>query len=303
MRSRIPVLVVSAAVVAAALSGCSASGNDASCTVGTGDAVQSLIVDGGYGKSLDVKVPTPINATKTQREVISAGHGAPLEKNQFADLSLAIYDGGTGQSVQTGKVSLALNSTSLPIPGLINALQCTPVGSRVAIVVSPKDGADQLGASSGRAAVVVADVEKSYPTRANGAPRPAKPGFPTIVLAPNGQPGITIPADQPAPKKLVVEVLKQGGGAVLKNGKAALANYTIVNWDAKTVANSTWTDSGPVPLNLSPDSPVLKALIGQKVGTQLVMNVPAADNGGTAAAIVFDIVGQVPAQQDPSTQQ
>ena len=48
--------------------------------------------------------------------------------------------------------------------------------------------------------VIVVDIVKAFLPKANGA-QPSVSGFPTVVLAPTGQPGITIPT--PAPPEVV----------------------------------------------------------------------------------------------------
>jgi hypothetical protein len=129
--------------------------------------------------------------------------------------------------------------------------------------------------------------------------RPAANGFPTVVLAPTGQPGVTIPSQTGAPKKVRSEVLKAGSGETVKKDSQLVLHYTAVGWENKNVVTSTWqqgtpdivtVDTGASQLNQALPQDILKPLVGQKVGSQLVIETP--ENGNVpAAAWVVDILG------------
>ena len=175
-------------------------------------------------------------------------------------------------------------------------LLCAPVGSRVAVAISPKDSG---GAGSGNTTILVADIVGAYLPAANGAVRPSVSGFPTVVLAPTGQPGITIPSSGGAPKTVRTETLKQGDGATVKKDSQVVLHYTAVGWENKNVVMSSWQSNSPdivvmktgqSALNQALPKEVLDPLVGQKVGSQLVIEAPA--NGNVpAAAWVVDILG------------
>ena len=105
--------------------------------------------------------------------------------------------------------------------------------SRIVQVANPTDEqlctlteADIAGSqgSADQDVVLVVDVEKAYPSRATGSPRPGQPGMPTVVLAPNGQPGIKI-TEITVPTKLRTAVLRQGSGARPRPGDRVRVHY------------------------------------------------------------------------------
>ena len=77
----------------------------------------------------------------------------------------------------------------------------------------------------------VIDVQRAFPARADGAPRLTRDGFPAVVLAPDGRPGITVPEGRPAEGRSQVEVLKQGSGEIVEDGDSVVVHYTGVLWD------------------------------------------------------------------------
>src|SRR5205085_1754555 len=124
-------------------------------------------------------------------------------------------------------------------------------------------------------------------------------GFPTVVLAPNGQPGITIPASGSAPKTLRTEQLKVGDGGTVKKDSLVILQYTAVGWENKNVVLSSWQSGSPDLVSIGtgqsqenqalPQS-VLGQLIGKQVGSQVVIEAPT-EGQVPAAAWVVDILG------------
>jgi FKBP-type peptidyl-prolyl cis-trans isomerase len=296
---RVPVLLAAAGLVIVTLSGCSAAA-DTSCIVHPGHASELVSASGAFGSEQKVNFPTPLPSGTLQRSTLSRGTGAPLQQGQFIDAQLNLLDGVTGKSEQSGRVGLAV--TTATYPGLAKALQCVPVGSRVAITGTAKQifgasGLQSTGLDATYPLVFVMDVTRAFLPRANGTPQPGQLGFPTVVLAPNGRPGIEVPST-PAPKSVKVAALKQGHGQVVKKGESVVVNYTQVQWSDNTVMNSSWEQGSPVQWGLgSKDQNVTAApdgtedaLIGAKVGSQLVVLVPKK-GGNAASAYVIDVLG------------
>lgn len=297
-RSSAALLAVGIAA-AAALTGCSSNPNaDCSGALASGQASSLVTATGPIGKEPKISVPTPVDTTTSQRTILSRGTGEPVINGQMIEIQYTLIDGQTGQVGEKG------NYGSAPTPitiGNSNAaiskgLLCAPVGSRVAVAISPKDSG---GAGSGNTTILVADIVGSYLPAANGAVRPSVSGFPTVVLAPTGQPGITIPSSGGAPKQVRTEVLKQGDGATVKKDSQVVLHYTAVGWQNKNVVMSSWQsnspdivsmNSGQSALNQALPQEVLKPLIGQQVGSQVVIEAPASGNV-PASAWVVDILG------------
>ncbi len=143
--------------------------------------------------------------------------------------------------------------------------------------------------------------------------RLTRDGFPAVVLAPDGRPGITVPESDPF-ENTEVEVLKQGNGQVVEDGDTVVVHYTGVLWDGGEVFDSSWQTSeegnqtpGPRMVVVGEGSEMIPgfsdAIVGQKVGSQVGVVIPPVDGYGDQASgsipanstlfFVIDILGVV----------
>jgi hypothetical protein len=286
-------------IAAAALTGCSSEPNaDCSAALKSGPASSLVTATGPIGTEPKISVPTPVDTTTSQRTILTTGTGRPVQNGQMIEIQYTLLDGQTGQVGQKG--SYGGDTTPITIgnsnAAISDGLLCAPVGSRVAVAISPKDSG---GAGSGSTTILVADIIHAYLPAANGEVRPSISGFPSVALAPNGQPGITIPSSGGAPKTVRTETLKAGDGATVKKDSQVILHYTAVGWQSKNVVMSSWQSKSPdivsmstgqSALNQALPQEVLKPLVGQKVGSQLVIEAPAKGSV-PAAAWVVDILG------------
>lgn len=313
---RVPLaLMATATALAVALTGCTAPAPEPQATAG---ASSDLIeVRGEFGESPRVDFPTPVAPEATQCTEVVEGDGERLVEGQQALVGLAVYNGATGDEIQVvgfddeDPVPVLLGASTLP--GLSKGLSCASEGSRVVVVVPPADafgeeGNPSLGIDAEDSLVVVFDVHEAFLARANGAPQITRDGFPAVVLAPDGRPGITVPDGDPF-DTTEVEVLKQGHGEEVESGDQVVVHYTGVLWDDNTVFDSSWEQGGPASFVVSDgaDSEVIpgfaKAIIGQEVGSQVGVVVTPEDgygdtgNAGIPAGatlfFVIDILGVV----------
>jgi peptidylprolyl isomerase len=293
-------LIATAGVVAIALSGCAAASEPATSP---GDSSSAIEVNGEFGEAPRVSFPVPLNPGDTQCTEIIDGEGPYLEDGQLALVGAAIYNGTTGDEVQVvgfgdeSPATLVLNDASMP--AFAKALGCAREGSRVAVAASAEDafgeqGNPSAGVGPGDSLVVVMDVQRAFPARADGAPRLSRDGFPAVVLAPDGRPGITIPGSDPF-GTTEVEVLRQGSGETVESGDQVVVQYTGVLWEDGEVFDSSWERGEPATFTVAEGegSQVIpgfsKAIIGQQVGSQVGVVVSPEDGYGTQGA------GQIPA--------
>jgi FKBP-type peptidyl-prolyl cis-trans isomerase len=128
-------------------------------------------------------------------------------------------------------------------------------------------------------------VKRAFPSRADGVVQLSRDGFPAVVLAPDGRPGITVPkADPPVKDDIAVEVLKKGSGPVVKQGDSVVVQYTGVLWSDNTVFDSSWENGAPVTFKVGEGAQVIPgfsdALVGQTVGSQIGVIVPPSQGYG-----------------------
>lgn len=287
-------LIISAGLLAAALTGCSTAGSPAAeCTspVSAGTASKLIDVTGEFGKAPTVAFPTPLKTDKTERSVIIPGTGAGLVEGQMVKIDLSVYNGTTGKTIEQsgydGKNQASLVLSDATITGLRDGLLCAQEDSRIALAVAPDDafgpqgGQESLGVAPDDTLVFVVDIVKAYLPRANGVQQPEISGLPSVVLGSKGEPGITIPAG-PAPTTLEIGVLKKGDGEKVKEGDTVTVQYTGVLWDTKKVFDSSWAKGSPAQFVAADGSTTqggvipgfAKALIGQTVGSQVIAVIP-----------------------------
>ena len=275
----------------------------------SGAASESVSASGAIGTKPTVHVPTPTTASKVENTVLHEGTGLILGKGDIAEISSVLYLGRTGDVIgattQTGSYSKSTatqvpvgdKSTILPLT-VTKALMCAKVGSRVVTVLSGAQvyGSDAAATSAAASAgvqftgkdtmVLVTDIGGGYRGRATGILQPLQSGFPSVVTSGNGTPGLTLDLQEP-PKTLQWEVVRGGSGAKVKAGQKVLLQVQGVEWTdpaPTTTFDSTWTDDTPRFYSLTAlaanaggqflDKGSVKALIGQRVGSQVLVVVP-----------------------------
>jgi peptidylprolyl isomerase len=166
-------------------------------------------------------------------------------------------------------------------------------------------GIPDLGVSATDSIVFVFDVLKAFLPRALGDEKALPAGFPSvsIVRAANGAPGITIPKSA-APTNLQIATVIEGRGEAVKMGQTVTLHYSGFLWDGKTQFDSSWEKGQPAQFKLAEGSLIkgfLKAVEGQKIGSQVVAVIPPADGygdtdqgsipAGSTLVFVIDILG------------
>ena len=272
-------------------------------------------VSGSADALPDVEIRTPFHVTESSFEDVSDGKGpAIVADNQLVVLDIALINGTTGENLVStpydGDLSRVFPLTTWldTFPGLDGALDCAAAGSRVVVALSPDDIDDETSTSVGLdendSAIAVIDVRKVYLASADGAPQfHGGTGLPTVVRAADGRPGIIVP-DADAPSDLIVQTLLRGDGPEVTGEKPVRVHYTGVTWDERAVFTSTW-DAEPESITLDAIPGFSDALQGQRVGSQVLVVVPADQAYGAEGAgpippdatlvFVVDILGIDPA--------
>jgi peptidylprolyl isomerase len=122
-------------------------------------------------------------------------------------------------------------------------------------------------------------------------------GMPAVVRAPDGAPGVTVPASE-APTSPESHLVLDGSGRELAADDTAVVQFTAVTWASpSTVATSSWTDGGSATsLPLADEQipgPIRDALVGTAIGSQVMVVVPADEAAGVPQPLVyvFDVLG------------
>ncbi len=315
MRPVIRLLATASAtfIAAATLTGCAVS---AECSPAIASGSAALVTaDGQFGSQPIVDFPTPLVAETPSVATMSDGVGREAQHGDFVDfeavvvtgkdisqLTATAYEVGNEQRVQLAPESSLLN----------DALLCQQAGSRFALTGTLTEVFGEVsaeGVTPNATVVVVVDVIGVYPGKAWGTPQLAKDGLPAVTSAPDGRPGVAMPYS-PAPADLSISTLSRGDGIVVTEGQTVVAHYMGLLWDG-VVFDSSWDQNRPV--NLVAQSFIdnngvgvipgfAKALIGQTVGSRVVVSIPASEGYpveqwpssiplGATIVFVVDILG------------
>lgn len=313
-------LVVTSALVSS-LVACSGPLNAADCTpvVPTGDAAGYVEATGAFGSQPEVDFPTPLSTDGVQKSVIDAGEGEPIGAGQIVDFQVSLFNGQDGELITASAYSddeAPLRRTAgseIDLLGL--ALQCAQVDSRIAVTGTIEDvfGAGALdpalGLADDDAIVMVLDVQAAYLGRATGVPQLGAAGIPAVVTAPNGQPGVTIPDEQP-PTELRSHTLVLGQGAEIEEGDRVVLHYTGLLWSTTSIFDSSWDRGAPATFTITsfendPNGVVpglADGLVGRSIGSQVIVVIPpefgypagqapATIPDGSTMVFVVDLLG------------
>jgi len=253
-------------------------GGVAACT-DTPEPVPEVTVGGEPGGTPELEFVTPLAVTETTVEVIAEGtgprlvDGGPVLVNFYAE---SAADGSLiNDTFSSEPRAYELNEESLGVE-IYRALHGQRVGSRLLHIVVPSEGQ-----TSGTVSVL--DV---LPTRAEGEALDPREGLPTVTLASDGTPTVSVPVEVTPPTDLVVQPLIRGTGRQVSPGQVITVQYVGVRWSDGTVFESSW-DAGELPVSfpIGVES-VLEGwdagLIEQAVGSQVLLVVPPSmAYGGT----------------------
>ncbi|UUT35059.1 FKBP-type peptidyl-prolyl cis-trans isomerase [Microbacterium elymi] len=148
------------------------------------------------------------------------------------------------------------------------------------------------GDESTAASVDVVDVLDVVPNAAWGSDVAPKDGFPTVKLAADGTPSVTLPKTD-APTKFATETLKKGDGTKVVKGDAVLVQYYGVSWNTGKVFDKSW---GAQPFQFQVGQGVVQgfsdAVTGATVGSQVLAELPPSVAYGEGKVNDKDLKGQ-----------
>lgn len=292
-------------MVALSLVACSTPATSACAVTPSGSASSKVVVTGDVGAEPTVTFPSPLDAKVTERSVVTEGNGELVEPGMLVSTNYVLYNASTGKKIEGSEDFASDGSLPFPVdeskvfPGMVKTVECSTVGSRVVGVLPPADAFGEAGPNFGIGAtdsvIFVFDITKVEPAptespsaaaeiphrdKADGTPVAPLEGFPTVTLAADGTPTVTIPDTAP-PTALKLETLMKGNGDTVPEGATVVVHYTGVNWTTGEVFDSSWTKGGPAAFKTTQ---VIKgfsaAIVGQTVGSQVVVVIPPADGYG-----------------------
>jgi peptidylprolyl isomerase len=256
----------------------------------------TVTVSGSFGKAPTVTIPKAAPAAKKQVKELIHGSGPVVGKTDFAVVHMVAYKwnntGGNQLVLDTYKKGTPATGQSTKLtglPALDNELAGRTTGTRVQLTLPYS----AVGAQVAQALqltptddfVVSADVMNVYgkTATAKGKTVKADPTLPAVTPgAPGVAPTIKIPSGSP-PKTLKQETLIQGSGKAVKKGQTLIAQYDGVLWGSGKVFDSSWQHGAPAgfPIGVGQVIPGWdKTLVGQKIGSRVLLVVPPKEGYG-----------------------
>jgi FKBP-type peptidyl-prolyl cis-trans isomerase len=290
----------------AVLAGCGSSSpsSSASATSSAG-ASSSVTATGSFGKAPTVNIPKAKAGSQLEVKTLIQGTGTTLTKADALAANFVLYFwSGTTSALKAN--TFTSNPTVIGgtmLPGLESALIGKKVGSRVLAVIPPAQGYgttgnSQLGITGTTTLVFVIDVLKSYADTASAAGTQESAGggtLPTVSAKAASAPTLTFPKSSP-PTKLVTKTLIKGSGPKVVKGDYVIAQYVGYIWRTKKVFGSSWSSGSPFGfiIGASPEQVIPgwdTGLVGQTVGSRVMLAIPPAEGYGKTGASQAGITG------------
>ena len=251
-------------------------------------------------------IPAKAGSGALYTKTVIQGTGPTLTNTQslLGDFVLYDWSGKThkliGSTYSDGVPTLFTGSL---LPGLETALIGQKVGSRVLAVIPPTDafgpqGNSSIGVGPNDTVVFVVDMLKSFDQHRR---RVGRPDLQRRRHAADrhgrrrGQgPDDHHPEERRADQDLQVKTLIKGTGAVVKKGQYIVVQYTGVNYRTKKVFDSSWSRSEPFATVIGEGQVIPgwdTGLVGQTVGSRVLLVIPPADGYGKAGSSAAGIKG------------
>jgi peptidylprolyl isomerase len=298
---RIAVISALPLLAAVALAGCGGSSSNSSAT-------PSVTVAGSFGKAPAVNIPSEKAGSKLAVKTLVHGSGQPLARADafIGNYAIYLWSGTSHKLLQStfktgGKPTLFSGSL---LPGLETALIGQKMGSRVLAVIPPKEGFGtrgdaQAGIKGTDTLVFVVDMIKDFAGNASATGQQVSnggSGLPTVTAGAAGTaPAIKVPSGNP-PANLTTKVLIKGTGPTVAAGDTVVVQYVGAIWRNGYQFDSSWKRSQPFGFTVgaSPSQVIAgwdKGLVGQTVGSRVMLVIPPADGYGKTGSPQAHIKG------------
>jgi peptidylprolyl isomerase len=295
---RIALILATPLLAVGVLAGCGTSAGSS--------ATPTVKVSGAFGQAPVVSIPSAKAGSNLVVKTVIQGNGPAFTTTDafIGNYALYVWSGTTHRLAQSSfKTKTPALIAGQLLPGLEKALIGKKMGSRVLAVIPPAQG---FGASGNPSAgikgtdtlVFVVDMVKAFPGNASVSGKTISSGggsLPTVTAVPGQQPTIKMPSGKP-PSTLVVKPLIQGTGPTVTKGQTVVVQYVGAIWQTGKVFDASWTRHQPFGFTIgATPSQVIpgwdQGLLGQKVGSRLLLVIPPADGYGKTGNSQAGITG------------
>jgi FKBP-type peptidyl-prolyl cis-trans isomerase len=256
----------------------------------------SVKVKGAFGKAPVVSVPKSKPAAKQQVKELIHGKGPKVGSSDFVVAHLVGYQwsakGGKEllNTFKKGAPATGTASQLTGLPALDKALAGRTQGTRLELTLPYAAVGDQVAQALQLAKtddfVLSVDVVNSFNKSASvqGTQQKLDAKLPQVTPGAAGQaPTVKIPSGK-APGSLQVKTLIQGTGKAVAKGQTLVAQYDGVLWRTGKEFDSSYKHGAPAgfPIGVGQVIPAWdKALVGQKIGSRVLLVVPPKEGYGS----------------------
>ncbi|MWB98619.1 FKBP-type peptidyl-prolyl cis-trans isomerase [Agromyces seonyuensis] len=288
------------------LVGCSGSSEPSETTdaaaaecldVPSGDASDSVTVDGEIGGEVTVELDGALAVEETERTVVQDGDGDVPTADASAIAVLSLFNGADGSPLAAGQqLPVPSEETQPYIEGIEKAVNCLPVGTRAVTVAAPADlwgdtGNEAIGVEAGATIVIVADVIEAPEPEALPEPGEWTENTPTIEFHDQATaPTLTLNGEPQA--DFLRYVVTEGDGEEVVQGDTVSVMYYGVDAATGEMFDNNY---GSDPISFGTGDVVQGfggGLVGMKVGSQFVVTMPPSLGYGEAGESSSDLAGK-----------
>jgi peptidylprolyl isomerase len=281
--------------VAAALTlagcGSSNSSDSSSGDSGSGASFDAVSITGDVGTDATVKFTSAMTDVKDQTKVLSQGSGDTVAAGDSLIIQTVIADGTTQKTVASSyqdKQPQVVTLSSQVQKVFLDALQGKTVGSRVGVLAPASEifgasGNTQLGIQASDSVLIVFDVIGKPLDKPDGKQHDAPSWAPKVESSKGVISGLDF-AKAPQPNgKLRSANLYDGTGAVVKKGQTIFARYLGVVYGGKKPFDENFSGDAPATFQIGIGHVIPgwdKTLVGQHVGSEVVLAIPPKEGYG-----------------------
>ena len=247
--------------------------------------ISGVTVGKGSGLVPAISVAKAVSGGEVTSRIITPGKGLKFTGNQSVAMEYAVANAANGKIFESTKFDGSDSITrfmkaggSIDFCRMMSGLQ---EGGTVVAYLPPKlahesKGIAEAGVGASDGLLFLLRLTKVFLSKAVGTVKPQQTGFPSVVRAVNGQPGVTF-LKTAAPKTQKTATLIQGKGAKLKLGQNIMVHYSGFTWSTKSQFDSSWTRGEPASFKLEKGSLIagfVDALVGKTIGSQIITIIP-----------------------------
>jgi FKBP-type peptidyl-prolyl cis-trans isomerase len=256
----------------------------------------SVKFKGAFGKAPAVTVPKANPAVKQQVKELIHGKGPKVGGSDFVVAHLVGYQWGVKgahkellNTYKKGTPAAGTASQLTGLPALDKALAGRTQGTRLELTLPYAAVGDQVAQALQLAKtddfVVSVDVINAFGKAASvqGTQQQIDAKLPQVTPGAPGQaPTIKIPSGS-APSTLQVKTLIQGTGKAVAKGQTLVGQYEGVLWRTGKEFDSSYKHGAPAAFPVGVGNVIPgwdKGLVGQKVGSRVLLVIPPKDGYG-----------------------